>query len=168
MTMTRDFLKADPTPDMSLDSLASLLERQINYLRDIALSLSKMLPSVLCTSIVKSTSQVSNAIADLNSHEVMFQVGGKPVTIYKLFAFNTYSTTMYLSMLSMSSIKDGIPIAAGGSFEYSIPTDSVHLRLSALDASGTCPVNGPTDATIGGIFVFGYTIPDYGNNGMRG
>ena len=162
MVMQRDLLNASPATPVagSNAELAALMAEQADYLADIALGIRKLNPDVLCSAVVKGTSQVTNAITDLNCHEVMFELGGKPVEVYKIFAFNTYANTMYMNVLSMSSIKDGIPIATGGSLEFGIPVNSFYLMLSALTA-GSCPVNGPTTSDVGGIFIYGFTIPDY-------
>ncbi len=157
----RDFLTPNAKPEYENQSeLTRLLAEQSDFLQDIAHELRKQNADVLCTAVVKGTSQLSNAITDTNSHEVVFQVGGKPVEVYKIFAYNTYINTAYLSVLSLASVNDGIPIATGGSFDFIIPTYSVFVMLSAL-AAGTCPVNGPTNSEVGGLFLYGYTIPDY-------
>ena len=160
--MVRDLLTVDPaTPEGgTLTQQNSLLVEQNDYLQDIALGIRKQTADVLCTTIVKGTSQLSNAITDLNCHEVVFEIGGKPVEVYKILIYNTYSQIMYFSVLSMSKINDGIPVIAGISMEFTVPVNSLYLMLSTL--SGTsCPVNGPTATNVGGIFVYGFTIPDY-------
>src|ERR1035437_2226489 len=162
MTMTRDLLTVSPaTPEGgTLTQQNSLLVEQSDYLQEIALGIRKQTADVLCTTVVKGTSQLSNAITDLNCHEVAFEIGGKPVEVYKILIYNTYAQTFYFSILSMSKINDGIPVIAGASMELHIPLNSLYLMLQTL--SGTnCPVNGPTATDVGGIFVYGFSIPDY-------
>ena len=162
MTMQRDLLTANPAvAEGSTTAMQnSLLMEQSDYLADIALAMRKQTPDVLCSTVVKNTSQVTNAITDLNCHEVLFEVGGKPVEVYKILIYNTYANPMYWSIVSMSKIDDGIPVTSGTSMEYGIPTHSIYIMIKTL--SGTsCPVNGPTATDVGGIFVYGFTIPDY-------
>ncbi len=162
MTMQRDLLTANPAVAEGSSSAMqnALLLEQSDLLADIALAMRKQTPDVLCTTVVKGTSQVTNAITDLNCHEVMFELGGKPVEVYKILLYNTYTNPMYWSILSMSKINDGIPVTSGTSMEYGIPTHSIFMMIGTL--SGTnCPVNGPTATNVGGIFVYGFTIPDY-------
>jgi hypothetical protein len=156
MVLARDFLNADPTPGPSpkFDTL-----RMEASLDQIAAYLRRMNPDVLATAIVKGTSQVTNAITDLYSHEVVFQVGGKPVPIYQLLAFSTYTSQVNLSLLSLANAKDGVPVTTTPLL-WNVATGSVHVRLSAITGSD-CVVNGPAHATNGGLFLYGMTISDY-------
>lgn len=170
--MTRDFLEADPSSPgvLSRSELESLsIFKQTDYLEEITRLIRKQNADVLATAVVKGTSQLSNAITDLNSHEVMFEVGGKPVEVYKIFAFSTYLTQVSLSLRSLANVNDGIPLLTGASLEFNIPTNSVHIMVSAL--SGTsCIVNGPANVTNGGFFLYGFTVPDWDHirNSVRG
>ena len=167
MTKTRDFLKADPTPDMSLDSLASLLTRQNDVLADIVRELRKQNANILASAVVRSTSQLSNSITDAYSHEVSFEVGGKPVPIYRLMAYSTYDGVVALSFLSMSKVNDGIPMIAGNVLDMQYETNSVYLQCATATLIAPVIVNGPSDTTVGGMFLYGFTIPDYDRDRNR-
>src|ERR1035437_1492549 len=167
MTMQRrDLLVADPAvAEGSSNALSTvLLAEQSDWLQDIALSLRKQNPDVLCSAVVHGTSQLRNAISDTNDHEVSFEVGGKPSMIYSLMAFSTYTQTVTLSILSTANALDGIPMVAGDTVILPLNISSVYLRVNTL-AGGVspvpCPINGPADATQGGFFIYGSTIPDY-------
>ena len=144
---------------------------QTNYLREITLELRKSPNAdVLCSAVVHGTSQLSNAISDINSHEVSFEVGGKPVSIYKLLAFSTYKAAdaglpITLSILSLANSMDGFIVPAVSAtvapLFMAITVRSVWVQIPTLASSGVCAVNGPADATNGGLFLYGFTIPDY-------
>ena len=168
MTTQRDFLNAGPSvvTGSTNEFLTKLMAEQSDYLADIALYLRRQNADVLASAVVKGTSQLTNAITDLNSHEVVFQVSGKPVEVYKILVYNTYVNTVYLSVLSMANLYDGIPVVAGASFDFSIPTNSVYLRLAAI-AGASCPINGPADIVNGGFFVYGFTTSDFDYGSRR-
>ncbi len=159
MTMTRDFLMADPTPDATID-LPVLITRQTELLAEIASQLRQQNASVLASAVVRGASQLTNQIVDANCHEVWFEVGGKPVTIHSLLAFSTYTTTIGLSVVSMSKVTDGIPIAAGDVLTLPIHTSSIYLMTTGAGAINLA-VNGPSDPITGGIYIYGYAIADY-------
>lgn len=160
--MTRDFLEANPPAVVSgsTDALARILTEQNDYLADIALYLRRQNADVLTTAVVKGASQQTNAITDLNSHEVFFEIGGKPVQIYRLFAFSTYVNKVAMSLLSLANVNDGIPFTAGVALDFPFHTNSVHLMVSTL-AGTSCVINGPANSTNGGFFLYGFTVPDY-------
>jgi hypothetical protein len=171
--MARDLLTANPAvPEGgSLSQSNSLLQEQTDWLREIAFELRKSPNAdVLCSTVVHGTSQLSNAISDTNVHEVSFEVGGKPVSIYKLLAFSTYKAVdaglpITLSILSLANSMDGFVVPAVSAtvapLFMAITIRSVWVKIPTLASTGTCAVNGPADATYGGLFLYGFTIPDY-------
>jgi hypothetical protein len=173
MTMQRDLLTANPAvAEGSTNAIQnSLLIEQSDYLQQIALELRKLNADVLCSAVVLGTSQLSNAITDTNVHEVSFEVGGKPVSIYKLLAFSTYKSDaaalpIILSVLSLASGGlDGfyVPAVSGTVQPLQMPISvrSVWVQIPTLSAANTCAVNGPADSTHGGLYLYGFTIPDY-------
>jgi len=158
----RDFLNAGPaTPaGSSNETLLRLMAEQNNYMAEIAMFLRRQNADVLASAVVKGTSQLTNAITDNNSHEVVFEVGGKPVEIYNLLAFSTWDGTVAMSVHSLSKIFDGIPFAAGDVYNFAIPTHSVHIMVLDSVAVNPLIVNGPSGPA-GGFFLYGYTIPDW-------
>lgn len=163
----RDFLERSPgVVGSSTEELANLLREQNDYMANIALYLRQLNADVLTSAIVKNTNQFTNGIIDTNDHEVVFQVGGKPVEIHKLVAFSTFTTgaaviPVSLSLLSMNGILDGIPLTPTPLI-LDIHTHSVHLRTNyASIATVPLVVNGPANATQGGAYLYGFTIPDW-------
>lgn len=162
MTVQRDFLdKAPAVVGSSNEELLRLMAEQNDYLQNIALYLRRQNADVLTSAVVKNTNQFTNGISDNNCHEVVFQVGGKPVEIYHLIAFSTWENTVALSVLSMSKIQDGIPFASGDVYDLSIPTHSVYIMTAADVSTNNLIVNGPAPSAIGGFYLYGYTIPDW-------
>ncbi len=166
MTATRDILEAPAVVGSDMGELARLLGLQNDYLQDIAIYLRRQNADVLCSTVVKGTSQLTNAIGDTNSHEVVFEVGGKPAEIYHLIAFSTWGHTVGLSVLSMANINDGIPLAYGDVYDLSVPTNSVYIMAPSATLVAPLIVNGPTnpaagEESAGGLFLYGYTIPDW-------
>lgn len=165
--MGRDFLIADPVSALggSSDLVHQLLGLQNNYLEEIALYLRRQNADVLCSAVVKGTAQqgaTQNNINDNNPHEVVFEVGGKPVEIYDLLAYSTFTTgTVGLSVLSMSKVTDGIPFVAGTTFQFSVPVTSLWIQTAAVVSVNPLVVNGPANAVVGGFFLYGFTIPDW-------
>jgi hypothetical protein len=159
----RDLLVADPAvAEGSTVALSNaLLMEQSNYLADIAMYLRRQNADVLATAVVKSTSQVTNGITDAYSHEVVFEVGGKPVEIFNLLAFSTWTGTVAMSVVSLSKVNDGIPFAAGDVYNFSIPTFSVFVMSATAAIATPLIVNGPSNTDLGGFFLYGYTIPDW-------
>jgi hypothetical protein len=162
MTYPRDFLVAQPPQAVgsSQDELTRLLAQQNDVLRDILWNLQRQNADVLAYGVVKGTSQLDNTIKDLNSHEVTFQVGGKPVEIFSLFVFSSYDQTVTMSPLSLANALDGIPFVAGDTAVLPINVWSIYLRVATLSASQLV-INGPADSTHGGFFVYGFTTPDF-------
>jgi len=166
MTIQRDFLERAPAVvGSSNEEMIALLREQNDYMQDIALYLRQLNADVLATAIVLSSDQFTIAITDTNSHEVKFQVGGKPVEIHKLLAFNTFNSgsaaiAVSLSVQSLSKVADGVPVTTTP-FWWDIHTHSVFVR-TAYDGLSTHPlvVNGPSDS-FGGLFLYGFTIPDW-------
>ncbi len=165
----RDFLNHDPTqapaPNLTEQNLL-LGAQQVDHLAEIAMYLRRQNADVLASAVVKGTSQLSNAISDTKSHEVMFEVGGKPVTIYRLLAFSTWWTgaaarTIGLSVLSLSKVGDGYPLITNGLLNLTIPLSSVHVMSADATIANPLIVNGPADATLGGLFIYGFTVPDW-------
>jgi hypothetical protein len=157
MTVQRDFLERAPgVVGSTNDELLKLMAEQNDYLQDIALYLRRQNADVLASAVVKSTDQLTNTITDTNCHEVVFEVGGKPVEIFNLLAFSTFAGNASLSVVSMSRLSDGIGFVNGDVYNFDIPTYSVYLM-----ADGTMSVNGPANVETGGFYLYGYTIPDW-------
>lgn len=161
MTTQRDFLERAPgVVGSSNDELLRLMSQQNDYLQDIAIYLRRLTADVLAVPVVKGTSQLSNAITDTNVHEVTFQVGGKPVEIFDLWAFSSYAHNVTLSILSFANDNDGIVFSTGDVLNFGTPIESVWIKASAL-TGGTCSINGPAGIDGGGFFLWPFTIPDY-------
>ena len=158
-TMTLNQLLTEqpkPAPMADLTQVATALETHSSILEDIRRELMKQNPDVLALSKIQGSDTI--AASDTHDYRVFFEVGGKPVTAYRLLVFSTFSGTIAFSINSMSKINDGIPLGAGDMLSLDIAVDSIHL-LS--DGSAACPFNGNSDASDGGIFVYGFTIPDF-------
>lgn len=161
----RDFL-TPTTPQAvsgSQSELLALMAEQNDLLQDIASYLRKQVADVLCTTVITGAGQIGpQKITDLNSHQVRFEVGGKPVPIYSLMAYSTWTGTVAFSILSMGNVNDGIPMIAGDVINLNIPIDG-GIWVSSATASIATPliVNGPSDPTNGGLFLYGFTTPDW-------
>lgn len=159
--MGRDFLAphpsvAQPPIGVSEDYTKAFTLMQAT-LEDIRRELMKQNPEVLAFTRVQGLNTI--AISDTQSHRVFFEVGGKPVTIYALWAYSTFSGNCYLSINSMATGKDGLVFASGDQVYLPLAVDSVSI-LS--DGSAALPVN--TAGASGGLFLYGFTIPDYDRN----
>lgn len=160
----RDFLV---TPEVAVgsspDRLLALMAQQNDLLQDIAQYLRKQVADVLCTVVVeRSGQQGTQSIQDALTHKVWFEVGGKPVPIYSLLAFSTWTGTVNFSILSMGNANDGIPMIAGDVINLNVPIDGGVFVRSATASSGTpLIVNGPADPANGGLFLYGFTTPDW-------
>ncbi len=164
MTMQRrDLLVADPAvaEGSSVALSNTLLLEQSNYLAEIAMYLRRQNADVLATAVVRGASQLTNAITDAESHQVHFEVGGKPVEIFNLLAYSTWTGTVAMSVLSLSKVNDGIPFAAGNVYNFKIPTYSVFVKSDTASLATPLFINGPSSATLGGFFLYGFTIPDW-------
>ena len=169
MVAQREFLSESPAVPQggsTAEQLQLMLE-QADHLADIAQYLRRLTADVLCSAVVKHTSQLTNAITDTKSHEIVFELGGKPVEIYQLLTFSTLTSgdadlPIYMTILSMANAKDGFKVPSGVVPPLMIPlkTHSVYVTVPTL-ANNECIVNGPADSTYGGLFVYGFTIPDY-------
>jgi hypothetical protein len=161
--MTRDLLEAAPVSPStgSQSELMELMAQQNDLLANIAMYLRQQNPDILTSTIVHGTSQGYNNIIDLAPHMVHFEVGGKPVQVYQIFAFSSYSEVVTLSIQNMGSAMDGLRFSAGDMMVFPISIENVYIQAEALAASNSLIVNGPADATEGGFFCFGFTIPDY-------
>lgn len=160
MTITRDFLETPQITTSNLDATLEHLARQTDYLREIATYLRRMNADVLATAVVLGVSQISNAITDTRSHEVKFEVGGKPVDIHKLFIFNSYTNAVRISLLSMANSNDGFNLANNSNIYLPITTNSIFVTIPIL-AGSSCIVNGPADSANGGLFIYGFTTSDW-------
>ena len=159
-TAERDFLEDAPTASgSSRATLMQLMALQNDYLQDIAQSLRIQNSNVLATAVVKGTSQLTNAITDLNSHEVTFQISGKPIQIHKVLLFSTYTPKVTVNIVSPSGVNDGIAFSAGTVLFLPISFNSLWVQAASL-TGGNLPINGPSGAN-GGFYLFGWTIPDY-------
>lgn len=164
MTMTRDFLSGNPADPGDLSGAERdqlLMHQQTNYLAEIANYLRRQNADVLTSAVVRGASQLSNGIADNKCHEIVFEVGGKPVEVYQVLIFSTWDGTIAVSPLSMATIRDGIQLAATDVYNFNIPTSSIWaMTADSVSVSVPLIVNGPAGAG-GGLFVYGYTIPDW-------
>ena len=164
MTMQRrDLLVAEPAvaEGSSVALSNALLLEQSNYLAEIAMYLRRQNADVLASAVVKSTSQLTNGITDAFSHEVVFEVGGKPVEIFNLLVFSTWTGVVAMSVQDLSKVNDGIPFAAGDVYNFNIPTHSVFVMSATAAIATPLLINGPSNADLGGFFLYGYTIPDW-------
>ena len=161
MTMTRDILAGDiPAQSVHPADLSELS----HLLRDIRRELYKQNPDVLAS--VEVQNAYLNQIIDVGDHEVRFEVGGKPVPIYSLLAYSTHDVSVFISIKQMSSTADGILLTSGNVLVLPTMIDVIHVRLASISGTG-CYVNGPADSTHGGLFLHGYTIPDYDRDRTR-
>lgn len=159
--MGRDFLAPAPTaehPYGSSDDPLNAISGLQAVLIDIRRELMKQNPEVLTTTRV----QGSNAIpsGDTASKRVFFEVGGKPVTVYAIWAFSSFTGNVYLSINSMATGNDGLVFAAGDQVYLPLAVDSIDILG---DGSNILQIN-TSDATNGGFFIYGWTIPDYDRN----
>lgn len=158
--MGRDFLAPAPTvqanPVGVSEDIANAVSAQYDVLLDIRRELMKQNPEVLAVTRVQGNNTI--AAADTTDKRVFFEVGGKAVTIYALWAYSTYDGNVYLSINSMSKANDGLVFAAGDQIYLPLAIDSVHI-LS--DGANALAVNDPSNATHGGLFIYGFTIPDF-------
>jgi hypothetical protein len=160
MTVTRDFLEAPDTVPTE-KGIVEHLAAHTNYLQDIANYTKRQVADVLAVPVVRGVSQQgAQTITDTNSHEVKFEVGGKPVEIFKLLIFSTYTGNAAMSPVGMSKLADGIRFIANDVREFNFPTHSVFLMCD-LGGAVNLVVNGPALSPGGGIFLYGYTIPDW-------
>jgi hypothetical protein len=162
--MGRDFLGSKPAEPTGSnpDQLLRLMSQQSNYLDEISVYLRRQNADVLCSAVVRGTSQLSNTITDNKCHEIVFEVGGKPVEVYKLLIFSTLDGVIAVSPLSMATIRDGIqlPLNTGVPLVLEIGLHSLWV-ITAVDLSANpLVVNGPA-GTPGGLFVYGFTAPDW-------
>ena len=158
----RDFLEATPASPgpLTTPEMLALTQRQTDYLAQISSYLQRQSPDILCIPRVKNTNR-DNQIADVNSHEVFFEVGGKPVTIYALLAWSTWTNNVGLSVVSMSKITDGMVMAANDVLNLQIAVSSMYVMAPDATAAAPMGVNSPSDAANGGFFLYGFTIPEW-------
>jgi hypothetical protein len=154
--MTTDFL-GGPTPSpaaLARDEVGfQQLEQSVRILTDIRRELLKLNPTVWAE-LEASGSRIIPA-GDTSSKKLTFQLGGKPVTIYRLLCYSTFSGDVAISPASLSSIMDGFSVTAAPAV-LSVALHEIHV-LS--DGSADLPLNGPAGATDGGLYLYGFTIP---------
>jgi hypothetical protein len=163
MVMERDFL--NPAPPAGVEGagmgqeIVDALTKQAIIFEDIRRELMKLNPEVLAVTKV----QGSNTIAanDSGDKRVYFEVGGKAVTVYRILIHSTYTSTIGISVNSMSKRQDGMSIAANAIVQLDIAVDSLHVSRVAATALS---INDPSDGTNGGLFIYGWTIPDFERN----
>lgn len=153
-----DFLEYRSPRQASQDNARdlSLLEqdaRNVRALEEIRLELLKVNPDVLATVVVSGTNPIP--LADTDFRRVRFEVGGKPVTIYRLVAYSTFSGVAALSVTSMANINDGMVLGTGP-ITLAMPLSEVYV---STDGTAACPVNLPADLTNGAIVLLPFTIP---------
>ena len=162
--MGRDFLApSPPTPEASpygqgLD-VANAMTQLAMIMSDIRREQMKNHPEVLATTVVQGINTIP--ASDTNSKRVRFEVGGKPVTIYSLWAYSSFTGKVSISVNSMANINDGHILVAGDQITLTLAVDSISV---VSDGSHALAINGPSDPTNGGLFLYGFTIPDYDRN----
>lgn len=166
MTMTdelgqRDFLRASPTGPIGNETLTEdLLQRQYDAIKSIYKELVKQNPSVLTQAVVQGTNQMGNQqnrVADQIAHEVTFQIGGKPVPIYKLFVVSTNGNQVINLVNPPSTATDGLDTSADALLYF--PVELFHIYVRSTNAT-PFTVNGPELAAEGALFLWGFTTPD--------
>jgi len=174
-----DYLDRPPSTGYSLDTspITDRLDKQLGILLDIRKELMKMNPSVLATTVVTDSmrsGQGDTLINDTNTHRIVFTVGGKPVQVYKCMIWGviTNSGIVRFSFVPMSG--SGLGLQQGftvqGNTTPPIFLDDItisELYFQGDSASNSFVVNGNTSVAAsgatarGGIFVYGFTIPDF-------
>lgn len=158
-----DFLRATPaTPDIAGNGLDGILQLEYEALKSIRKELVKQNPSVLAYPVVQGTTQqgqggTNNRVADQRSHEVFFQVGGKPVSIYKLFVVSSNGNQVINLSNPPSANTDGIRPAANTLLYF--PVEMREIYIIATNAT-PFTVNGPLTPAEGILYLWGFTVPD--------
>lgn len=166
--MGKDFLEAPDSPPgaPNLLELAGLVNAQIDFLADIRRELMKQHPDVLCTTRVDGGNLIQAANT---SYRVYFEIGGKPVPVYRTLVYSTIpdvggAAQAAISVNSMSYMDDGIPlheiVGEHGWFQTDVVVDSLYIMLASVGPP-TFTVNGPAVQNSGSLYIYGWTIPDY-------
>jgi hypothetical protein len=157
--MSSSFLDAPPEAEPMTDPMSgvsSALGEQSSIMADIRRELLKLNPDVLTETKVVG----GNIIDTLAPRRVFFEIGGKPVTVYKVIAWTTQNgTSIALSVGPMANVNDGFILTSSPTV-LELPLDNLYLAYSTQGAE--IIVNGPSNiATTGGVFIYGFTISDY-------
>ncbi len=171
MVLSRDFLDGDVQSGAGVPlgsnpaSLAILLAQQNDMMHDIRNFLYQLNPDVVCQTVIQNAAQDRVTITDTIQHEVYFELGGKPVTVYNILLHSTYSQTVYIRTKAFgSSALDGIPFVAGNVLILGMPIQNLYIWAPTLAASNTLNVNGNAHADYGGFTIEARTISDYKPN----
>lgn len=177
---TRDLLSPVAAPYGSENDTGSkLLDHlvtQSRLLEDIAKSLRKLSPNILCTTVVDGAianpaSGIRPYIADTNWHRVRFEVGGKPVEIYRVAFWTSDLVSSIRLNLESTAVGGG---SVTGFFPFSDITNTMpfptilDVALSEIwiktANSGTDPfyVNqAPGNATTSVLWIYGWTVNQF-------
>lgn len=156
-----DYLQVPPhqierqtTPSDISFTTQLMLEHYFKQMRD---ELCKQNPNVLAETVVQF-----DVIRTANyNYNVTFQVGGKPVTVYKTYIWSQSAKTIRASIAQMSSASDGFTVSGTPQLLH-VPLTSINLTVTADSVLG---VNvGTSQNTDGSVFVYGFTIPNYPDN----
>jgi hypothetical protein len=155
-----DFLNGRPAgPIQGQTTADNLLQLQYDVLKRIRTELRKRNADVLTSVLVGGTS--ANVIADQNAHQVFFQIANKTVEIYKLVAVASVFTTWCLNLVNPPAHgQDGIILVPNVPVIFdTLALQTVYVRAGAAPPVGAV-VNGPATITTGGLFLWGWTVPD--------
>jgi len=129
-----------------------------NVLERIARFLDKNNPAVLATAMPEG-GVLSGGI----SNRVHFEIDGKPVPIYSLLIFTSTTAGITINFSGrVANAKDGFAMTAA-----SIPLVLSDFQMENVTvlwggtAGTTTTVNGPSDSTAGGVFIYGWTTQEY-------
>lgn len=153
-----DFLEepiARPIPGIT--DLSQALVPHYEVLCDIRRELMKRNPDVLAVTKVQGDNTIASG--DESDHKVYFEIGGKAATVYRLLIYSTYTGDVAVSINGMGDINDGILLRdTDQPLVMDLSVDSVYVRG---DGAHAIPINVPSDPTNGGVYIYGFTIPDY-------
>ena len=158
-----DFLRGRPSGPIGNETEAdSFLRQQYEAIRSVYKELVKQNPSVLATPVVQGTTQqgqggTNNRVTDQRSHEVFFTVGGKSVSIYKLFVVSSNGNQTINLSNPPSANTDGIRPGANTMLYF--PVEMREIYVIATNAT-PFTVNGPFIATEATLYLWGFTVPD--------
>jgi hypothetical protein len=157
--MSRDFLNAPTAPKVEgagMGEVLTALQGQTVIWEDIRRELMKQNADVLAFTRIDGSSPIASG--DTAQHRVFFEIGGKTIVVYHILIYSTYTGSVYLSVNGLSNPLDGIPFASGDVLELDSPVESVYIMT---DGSADCAINGPSDITNGGFFIYGFGISDF-------
>lgn len=164
---SRDFLSHRPEADIEIGgSILDALQQQNRLNRDIARSLRKLTPDVLTSTVAERTNLTGYVPAD-TAIRVHFEIGGKPVTVYKILAFanDSGSQNIKINLEPPNANYDGfaLPINAYSSENEAQVFDIPVTELWVYDQYGAFTVNRHSNSTEGNrsLWLFGWTVPQF-------